>query len=104
MSMKRVDVSLNFMPAFYSKHLGVTYGEPYYFDPGYRARVECAEGRFLFEVLGKYGVGSQDPQPSPSVFIQPVDLVMRTQGAQWRFPPDATVESLGAPWAGLSPQ
>ena len=102
--MKRVDVSLNFMPAFYSKHLGVTYGEPYYFDPRYRAEVERAEGRFLFEVLGKYGVGSQDPQPSASVFIQPVDLIMRTQGAEWRFPLDAAVESRGTPWASLTPQ
>jgi hypothetical protein len=102
--MKRVDVSLNFMPAFYAKHLGVTYGEPYYFDPGYRAEVERAEGRFLFEFLHAYGVGGENPQPSPSLFIQPVDLIMRTQGAQWRFPADATVESQGAPWAGLTPQ
>jgi hypothetical protein len=98
-----MDVSLNFMPAFYAKHLGVTYGEPYYFDPSYRATVERAEGRFLFEFLRQYGVGSEDPQPSPSLFIQPVDLIMRTQGARWRFPADATVESQGTPWAELTP-
>ena len=102
--MTCMDVSLNFMPAFYAKHIGVTYGEPYYFDPGYRAAVERAEGRFLFETLGRFGVGSPDPQPSPSVFIQPVDLVMRTQGASWHFPAEATVESLGTPWAGLTAQ
>jgi hypothetical protein len=91
------------MPAFYHRHLGLTYGEAYYFDPAYRAAVERAEGRFLFEVLGRYGVGSREPQPSASVFIQPVDLIMRTQGAEWRFPSDATVESWGTPWAGLAP-
>jgi len=93
-------VSLNFMPAFFHKHLAVTYGEAYYFDPGHRAAVERAEQRFLFDVLGRHGVGAQDPQPSPNLFIQPVDLVMRTQGAEWRFPKDGTVESWGTPWAG----
>ena len=102
--MERVNVSLNFMPAFYAKHLGLSYGEAYYFDPGHRARVERAEGRFLFETLGRYGAGSPAPQPSPSVFVQTVDLVMRTQGAEWRFPPDATVESCGVPWRGLTPE
>jgi hypothetical protein len=100
---ERLEVSLNFMPAFYTRHLGVKYGEGYYFDPGYRAEIERAEERFLFEVLGKYGVGSREPRPSPNAFIQPVDLVMRTQGAEWRFPEDATVETWGAPWARLSP-
>ncbi len=99
-----LEISLNFMPAFYRRHLGLAYGEAYYFDPAYRADVERAEGRFLYETLGRYGVGSPDPAPSPSLFIQPVDLVMRTQGAEWRFPPDGTVESWGQPWAGLSPE
>ena len=93
-------VSLNFMPAFYHKHLAVTYGEAYYFDPVFRAGVEKAEQRFLFEVLGRHGVGSAHPSPSPNLFIQPVELVMRTQGAEWRFPNDGTVESWGTPWAG----
>jgi len=48
-------VSLNFMPAFCSKHLGLVYGEAYYFEPEYRAEVDCAEQRFLYETLG--GVG-----------------------------------------------
>jgi hypothetical protein len=96
-------ISLNFMPAFYHRHLGLEYGEAYYFDPAYRAGIERAEGRFLFEILGEYGVGSREPQPSTSVFIQAVDLIMRTQGAEWRFPADATVESWGTPWAGLAP-
>ncbi|MFH1969066.1 MAG: uroporphyrinogen decarboxylase family protein [Verrucomicrobiota bacterium] len=95
-----ITVSLNFMPAFYHKHLAVTYGEAYYFDPICRAAVEKAEQSFLFEVLGRYGVGSSHPQPSPNLFIQPVDLIMRTQGAEWRFPKDGTVESWGTPWAG----
>lgn len=95
-----ITVSLNFMPAFFRKHAAVAYGEAYYFDPAYRAAVEKAEQQFLFEVLGRYGVGSPNPQPSPNLFIQPVDLIMRTQGAEWRFPEDGTVESWGKPWAG----
>lgn len=102
--MQQVDISLGFMPAFFHKHVGVTYGEAYYFDPGYRAEVECAEGRYLYDVLGRFGVGSPQPQPWPNIFVQPVDLVMRTQGAAWRFPADATVESVGTPWAALSPE
>lgn len=94
------NVSLNFMPAFYHRHLAVTYGETYYFDPVHRAEVEKAEQRFLFEILGRHGVGSPTPTPSPNLFIQPVDLVMRTQGAEWHFPNDGTVESWGTPWAG----
>ena len=98
-----LEVSLNFMPAFYAKHAGLRYGEGYYFDPAYRAEVERGEGRFLFDVLGSHGVGSDHPEPSPNLFIQPVDLVMRTQGAEWRFPEEGTVESWGTPWAGLTP-
>lgn len=102
--MDRVTVSLNFMPAFYHRHLGLRYGEAYYFDPACRADIERAEGRLLYEAFGRHGVGSPEPEPSPSFFIQPVDLVMRTQGAPWQFPEDATVESLSAPWAGLTPE
>ena len=98
-----VEISLNFMPAFFAKHARLTYGEPYYFDPDYRAQVECAEARFLNECLGRYGVGSATPQPSANLFIQPVDLIMRTQGAEWHMPKDATLESWGTPWAGLTP-
>ena len=101
--MPRVEISLNFMPAFYHRHLGLRYGEAYYFDPGYRADVEKAEGRFLHEVLGRHGVGAVEPLPSTSIFIQPVDLIMRTQNAEWRFPVDGTVESWGTPWKGLTP-
>lgn len=102
--MPSADVSLGFMPAFFTRHLGVTYGESYYFDPDYKARVTREEGRFLYELFGAYGIGSPDPQPWPDVFIQPVDLLMHTQGAAWRFPPNATVESVGTPWAGMTPR
>jgi hypothetical protein len=95
-------ISLNLMPAFYHKHTGITYGEAYYFDPSHRAEVERTEGRFQHEAWGRHGVGSPDPQPSPNLFIQSIDLILRTQGAQWRFPEDACLESWGAPWAGLS--
>lgn len=97
-----VRVSLNFMPAFYHRHLGLTYGEPYYFDPRYRAEVECAEGRLLYELLGRFGVGAAQPVPSASLFIQPIDLLKLTQGAALHCPPDATLESRGHPWADLS--
>lgn len=95
-------ISLNFMPAFYCKHLGVTYGESYYFDPAYRAEVECAEQRFLYAALGEYGVGSASPQPSPSLFMQPIDVILLSQGAQLHCPDDATLEARGAPWAGMT--
>lgn len=97
-----VDISLNFMPAFYHKHLGVTYGDAFYFDPRHRAEVECAEGRFLYEILGRFGVGSPAPSPSPSLFIQPIDLLKATQGATVYCPPDATLETRGHAWAELS--
>jgi len=92
------------MPAFFTKHTGATYGEPYYFDPEARREIQRTEGRFLFDILGRYGVGSTDPEPSPNIFIQPVDLIMGTQGAEWKCPPNATLESWGTPWAGLGPE
>ena len=95
-------ISLNLMPAFYRKQLGLTYGEGYYFDPEYRARVECAEAGFQYECWGRFGAGMAQPEPSAGLFIQPVDLIMRTQGAEWRMPEDATLESWGKPWAGLT--
>ena len=97
-----LSVSLDFMPAFYTKHLGLTWGERYYFDPDYRSQVEMARDRFLYDVLGEHGVGSPQPTPSPCLTIQPVDLFMRTQGAEWRFPTDGTVESWGQPWKGMT--
>lgn len=100
--MRTVSVSLNFMPAFYHRHTGVTYGEPYYFDPRYRAEVECAENRFLYDILGRFGVGSPHPEPSATLFIQPIDLLKLTQGAEMHCPADATLETRGHPWAGLS--
>jgi hypothetical protein len=101
--VKKIDISLNFMPAFYTKHLGLKYGEAYYFDPDYRKKVEKSENLFLYEILGKYGVSSPNPEPNPVLFVQPIDLIMRTQGAPWRFPMDSTVESIGNPWASLEP-
>ena len=95
-------ISLNFMPAFYHKHLGLVYGEPYYFDPAYRATVDCAEQRFLHETLGEHGVGSADPQPPTSIFIQPIDVILLTQGAALDCPEEATLQTRGTPWAGLS--
>jgi len=103
MTSHPVDISLNFMPAFYHKHTGVTYGEPYYFEPRYRAEVECAESRFLYDILGRFGVGSPHPVSSASLFIQPIDLLKLTQGAELHCPPDASLETWGHPWAGLAP-
>ncbi|MHB0935339.1 MAG: uroporphyrinogen decarboxylase family protein [Armatimonadota bacterium] len=100
--MPTITVSLHFMPAFYTQRAGVTYGEAYYFDPGHRARVELAEGRLLHELFGRYSVGSPDPAPNPNLFIQPIDLLLRTQGARWHFPADGALESTGTPWAELT--
>lgn len=96
------DISLNLMPAFYNRRIGLKYGEGYYFDPEHRARVECAEARFQYECWGRFGAGMARPQPSAGLFIQPVDLIMRTQGAEWRLPEDAVLESWGKPWAGMT--
>ena len=97
------EISLNFMPAFFVRHVGVRYGEAYYFDPAYRAQVERAEAMFLHDILGAYGVGSPTPRPSPNLFIQPIDLLKLTQGAALFCPTDATLESRGTPWADLAP-
>ena len=64
--------------------------------------MEREKARFLHEVLGCYGVGDPDPAPPADIFIQSIDLTLRTQGAAWRFPDDATVESWGEPWADLT--
>jgi len=97
-----IAISLDFMPAFYTKHVGLEWGESYYFDPVHRSQVEVARDRFLYDILGEFDVGAPDPAPSRNLAIQPVDLIMRTQGAEWRFPPDATLESWGQPWRGMS--
>ena len=95
-----VKVSLNLMPSFYCKHTGVKYGEPYYFDPVHRAEVERVESAFLHEILGHHGVGSRDPRPSTTLFIQPIDIIKATQGAKIHCPADATLETWGHPWEG----
>ncbi len=101
-SNKNISISLNFMPAFYHKHIGVKYGDAFYFDPRYRGEVEIAEGGFLYEILGHVGVGSKNSAPSPNLFIQPIDLLKATQGAEIVCPPDATLETRGHTWATLN--
>ncbi len=96
---KKTDISLNLMPAFFAKHIGTAYGEKYYFNPAYRAEIERAEQRFLFDVLGQFGVGSKEPRPSTNLFIQPIDVIKATQGAAIHCPEDATFETHGHPWA-----
>lgn len=95
------EVSLDFMPSFYTHHLGVKFGRNFYYDPEYRAKVQRQQSLFLYDQWGEFGVGSTQPEPVPSLFIQPIEVIMRTQGAEWRFPEDATLESWGTPWMGL---
>ncbi len=90
------------MPAFYHKHTGVTYGDAYYFDPEYRAKVESVESVFLYDILGRFGLGSSEPAPSANLFIQPIDLLKATQGADIVCPPDATMETRGHIWSEYS--
>lgn len=99
---KNINISLNFMPAFYHKHTGVIYGDAYYFDPEYRAKVESVETVFLYDIFGRFGVGSSEPVPSANLFIQPIDLLKATQGADIVCPSDATMETRGHLWAGLT--
>ena len=47
-------------------------------------------------------MGDPHPLPSPGLFIQPIDLLKLTQGATLHCPTDATLESRGHPWAGLT--
>jgi uroporphyrinogen-III decarboxylase len=101
-SNKNISISLNFMPSFYHKHLGVKYGDAFYFDPRYRAEVETAEGVFLYEILGHVGVGSKIPAPSANLFIQPIDLLKATQGADIVCPTDATLETRGHTWSNYT--
>jgi hypothetical protein len=98
-----LQISIDFMPAFYTRHIGLTFGDAYYFDPGHRLEVERQKGRFLREILGRYGVGDPSGASAYGIHIQSVDLVMGTQNAEWRCPPDAALESWGTPWANLSP-
>ena len=104
MPIERPAISLDLMPSFFHKHLGLRFGEAYYFDISHRESVEAAKERLKHELLGRYGVVNQGTRPARNVFVQPVDLVLRTQGATWRFPEDATLESEGTPWAGLEPE
>jgi hypothetical protein len=103
MTRPPVAISLNFMPSFYHRHAGLTYGEDYYFDVRRRSEVDRQESILLHRILGRYGVGNPDPAPSASIFIQPIDLMKLTQGARLRCPIDATLETIGTPWAGLTP-
>lgn len=98
----KIEVSLNLMPAFYTKHIGIKYGRDFYYDPEYRGKVEAGEYGLLKDILADYGICNEKFVPSANIFIQAVDLILRTQGADWRFPEDATVESVGTPWADMN--
>lgn len=53
---KNIEISLNLMPAFFTKHTGIKYGQEYYFDPLYREKVEATENNLIRDVLADYEI------------------------------------------------
>ena len=55
------------MPSWYHGNYGLCFGERYIFDPEYRVRTEMERQRLLYDRFGDLGVGSPDPQPTPTL-------------------------------------
>lgn len=52
-----------FLPSWYSKRYGISWGRRYYFDSDYRPEVVRDGQRFIFKHFGDVGVGVEDPKP-----------------------------------------
>lgn len=77
-----------FNPNWWNKTAGISFDESFYFDPKTREQHDVTMRRVLFEQLGKYGFGEENPQPRPvagSLHVAGGFIVPAVLGAEIRF-------------------
>lgn len=63
-------MAISFMPSWWHRRYGITFGERYVFDPDYRVETTRFKWKAVNERFPELGIGSEDPRPE----VIPADL------------------------------
>ena len=77
-TLKVKDLTFGFLPGWWSKHFGITYGKRYYDDPEYRMTL-CAEVHKLFNTQCR-SLLHYEPNPNPQPWPVKLDYGNATTG------------------------
>jgi uroporphyrinogen-III decarboxylase len=83
-----IPVELIFNPAWWCRNYGISFEQPFYFDPAKRVENDVLMRRVLYE---RFGMGEPDPQPRPvigSMYVAGGFVVPALFGVEVRFAAD----------------
>ena len=92
-----IPVELVFNPNWWYQTAGISFEEPFYFDPATRIANDVTMRRVLYERFGELGLGEADPQPRPIIGSQHVAggfIIPALLGAEIQFAKDAAPQPL----------
>ena len=90
-------VELVFNPNWWHQTAGISFDEPFYFDPQVRMDNDVIMRRTLHERFGEIDMGEPDPQPRPIIGSQHVAggfIIPALLGAEIRFEKDAAPQPM----------
>jgi hypothetical protein len=90
-------VELVFNPRWWHQTAGISFEEPFYFDPETRVRNDVTMRRVLWERYRDLGLGEENPQPRPvagSLHVAGGFIIPALLGAEISFAPDAAPQPL----------
>ena len=92
------NLKVRFARSWFHKNYGFVFDESFQLDPLNRVKVEMEMERKLAERFPGLPLGNSDPQPSPGIFFQPLDIICSMFGSRWEFFKDKEVWSVDTPW------
>lgn len=81
-------VNVTFSPAWFKRYAGLDYSEAVWADPISRTERGREAERCLYDRFADIGIGSNDPQPAPSVEAYGNYFMPALFGCEMLFPPD----------------
>ncbi len=84
----RVPAVVAFLPSWYYKRYGLSWGRRFYFDPDYRTEVVQEGERLVFGHFGHLSLGSESPEPRPIQADYGRAAVPAILGCEVEFPDD----------------
>jgi uroporphyrinogen-III decarboxylase len=87
-----------FLPSWYSRRHGFSWGRRYYFDTDYRTEIIRDAQRTIFEHFGDIGIGSEAPKPDPICADYGNASLPAILGCEVEFPDD------NFPWSHHLPE
>lgn len=92
-----IPVELIFNPNWWYQTAGISFDEPFYFDPQTRIDNDVIMRRVLYERFGEMGMGEADPKPRPIIGSQHVAggfVIPALLGAEIHFEKDAAPQPM----------